>query len=510
MQDTPTDSPEVSHTAVKDTAVKHIDGQNGAAPDTLAPDGIVPDHEAQREPQTPPPAEREPETPPEVVDPPAPEHHDPVPDREEDQAGQLPDEVDAEPKNHLDNAPATTAAEQFAGEMNAEPKDLDGEPGFATPEEQAAAESLGEEAPETQAAAEASPDPPIPEAAAEEIDREAEQFAGEMNAEPKELDGEPGLATPEEQAAAESLGEEAIGQESPDQESPDGQTATAETHTGEAQSAEPVDRFSQPATPRDSEALSPDEILGPDRRRGSEVRWPAEDAELMAMLEAVIYITDEPLSLDQITNALGQSRDRIKRLLDELVAEWLKPQHGLAIREVAGGYKMATKPEHHDAVRQFVKSLKPPMKLSLPALETLAVIAYKQPCTGPEIMEIRGVQGASVLKTLIDRKLIAPAGRKNVIGKPILYKTTKEFLVQFGLKDLSELPSVKEFEELARFAVDSDRAPEPAAAEPQPSRSEPAQPEPADAAVHGEPEQEEQPEQPSPAEKESIGEPVAE
>ena len=126
---------------------------------------------------------------------------------------------------------------------------------------------------------------------------------------------------------------------------------------------------------------------------------------------------------------------------------------GLSIREVAGGYKMATKAEHHEAVRAFVKKLTPPLKLSLAALETLAVIAYKQPVTAPEIMEIRGVQGAGVLKTLLDRKLIAESGRKNVVGKPILYKTTKEFLVQFGLKDLSELPTLKEFEELGRLEI---------------------------------------------------------
>ena len=114
---------------------------------------------------------------------------------------------------------------------------------------------------------------------------------------------------------------------------------------------------------------------------------------------------------------------------------------------------MATKAEHHEAVRAFVKKLTPPLKLSLAALETLAVIAYKQPVTAPEIMEIRGVQGAGVLKTLLDRKLIAEAGRKNVVGKPILYKTTKEFLVQFGLKDLSELPTLKEFEELGRMEI---------------------------------------------------------
>jgi len=133
----------------------------------------------------------------------------------------------------------------------------------------------------------------------------------------------------------------------------------------------------------------------------------------------------------------------------------------VSIREVAGGYKMATKPEHHEAVRNFVKSLKPPLKLSLPALETLAVIAYKQPATGPEIMEIRGVQGGGVFKTLLDRKLIAVAGRKNVIGKPILYKTTKEFLIQFGLKDLSELPSLKEFEEIRRMAFADSEPPAP-------------------------------------------------
>jgi segregation and condensation protein B len=125
---------------------------------------------------------------------------------------------------------------------------------------------------------------------------------------------------------------------------------------------------------------------------------------------------------------------------------------------------MATKPEHHDGVREFVKSLKPPLKLSLPALETLAVIAYKQPVTSPEIQEIRGVQGGGVMKTLLDRKLIAHAGRKNVVGKPILYKTTKEFLIQFGLKDLSELPTLKEFEEIRRMAFNEDAAPAPEAA----------------------------------------------
>ncbi|MGD1091752.1 MAG: SMC-Scp complex subunit ScpB [Bryobacteraceae bacterium] len=211
-----------------------------------------------------------------------------------------------------------------------------------------------------------------------------------------------------------------------------------------------------------------------------ELPFDGDDAQLRAVLEAIVYITDEPLSAQQMAAALSQPIDKIKRLLDELVAEYARPEHGLSIREVAGGYKMATKAEHHEAVRAFVKKLTPPLKLSLAALETLAVIAYKQPVTAPEIMEIRGVQGASVLKTLLDRKLISESGRKNVVGKPILYKTTKDFLVQFGLKDLSELPTLKEFEELGRLEIaePEPEAPAPAvqkpAAEPEPETREDA------------------------------------
>jgi segregation and condensation protein B len=182
------------------------------------------------------------------------------------------------------------------------------------------------------------------------------------------------------------------------------------------------------------------------------------DTELKAILEAVIYVTEEPLEAKQIAAALRQPLARIDSLLGELVAEFAKPERGLQIKEIAGGFKMATKPELHDQVRLFVKNLKPPLKLSLAALETLAVIAYKQPITAPEIMEIRGVQGGGVLKTLLDRKLVQVAGRKNVIGKPILYKTNKEFLVQFGLSSLKELPSLKEFEELRRLAFSEEEA----------------------------------------------------
>src|SRR5689334_15736625 len=166
-----------------------------------------------------------------------------------------------------------------------------------------------------------------------------------------------------------------------------------------------------------------------------------QESELKAILEAIVYVTDEPLSAQQIAAALEQPLDKVKRVLEELVAEFANAAHGLSIREVAGGYKMATKAEHHEAVRAFVKKLTPPLKLSLAALETLAVVAYKQPVTAPEILDIRGVQGAGVLKTLLDRKLIAEAGRKAVVGKPILYKTTRDFLVQFGLNSLAELPT---------------------------------------------------------------------
>jgi segregation and condensation protein B len=149
-------------------------------------------------------------------------------------------------------------------------------------------------------------------------------------------------------------------------------------------------------------------------------------------------------------------RQALQPVLDELIADYTNSDRGMEIREIAGGYRMATKPEYHDAVRGFVKSLKPPMKLSLQALETLAVIAYKQPVTAPEVSEIRGVDSGGVLGGLISRKLITTAGRKPVIGRPILYKTTKEFLLRFGLKDVNDLPSMEEFEKMAGELAESE------------------------------------------------------
>jgi|SRR5437879_4284247 len=187
---------------------------------------------------------------------------------------------------------------------------------------------------------------------------------------------------------------------------------------------------------------------------------------LKAKLEAIIYAAENPVTLDQIVQLIPpepgdetELRSQIRASVEELVGEYASTDHGIEIRQVAGGYRMATKPEQHDVVRAFAKSLKPPIRLSLPALETLAVIAYKQPVTVPEISEIRGVDSSGVIATLLDRKLITTAGRKAVVGRPILYKTTKEFLLRFGLKDVTELPSMEEFEKLVAESFQSDLYP---------------------------------------------------
>jgi segregation and condensation protein B len=182
------------------------------------------------------------------------------------------------------------------------------------------------------------------------------------------------------------------------------------------------------------------------------------DLERKAALEAIIYAADEPATLDQLAAALGEDKLPVKAALDQLIAGSASDDRGIEVRAVAGGYKMYTKPQHHDVVRRFIKSLRPPLRLSMPALETLAVIAYKQPVTAPEISEIRGVNASGVISTLLDKKLITTAGRKEVIGRPILYKSSKEFLMRFGLSDLDELPSLKEFEALAREALGADEA----------------------------------------------------
>jgi segregation and condensation protein B len=197
------------------------------------------------------------------------------------------------------------------------------------------------------------------------------------------------------------------------------------------------------------------------------------DTELRAALEAIIYAADEPVSLDQLASALAEDKLPVKAALDELIASCASEDRGIEIRAVAGGYKMYTKPQHHEVVRRFIKSLRPPLRLSMPALETLAVIAYKQPVTAPEISDIRGVNTSGVISTLLDKKLITTAGRKEVIGRPILYKTSKEFLMRFGLSDLDELPSLKEFEALAREALGADEPVSPEVSEDQVSQLHP-------------------------------------
>jgi segregation and condensation protein B len=178
--------------------------------------------------------------------------------------------------------------------------------------------------------------------------------------------------------------------------------------------------------------------------------------ELKGALEAIIYAADEPATLEQIASAVGEDKAAVRAALDEMIARYAADDRGMEIRAVAGGYKFYTKPQHHEVVRRFIKSLRPPLRLTMPALETLAVIAYRQPATGPEIQEIRGVNVSGVIKTLLEKRLIVTAGRKPVLGRPIMYRSSKEFLMRFGLSDLDELPSLKEFEQLARAALGAD------------------------------------------------------
>jgi segregation and condensation protein B len=175
---------------------------------------------------------------------------------------------------------------------------------------------------------------------------------------------------------------------------------------------------------------------------------PRELAELMSVCEALIFVSDEPLALKALADLLGEEKGWVSVAVEELAKEFNERGGGLMLRELAGGWQFATRPEHHEHIRAYLKS-KPSAKLSLAALETLAVIAYKQPVTVPEILEIRGVQSSSAIKTLLDKRLIIAKGRKETVGRPMMYGTSKEFLLQFGLRDLTELPNVEDFEDLA-------------------------------------------------------------
>ena len=175
---------------------------------------------------------------------------------------------------------------------------------------------------------------------------------------------------------------------------------------------------------------------------------PQSEAERSAIIEALIYVSEEPLSVKILADVLKLDKAQVEESLAHLAEEFNARQSGLQLREVAGGWQFATRPEYHEHVRAFLKT-RPSAKLSIASLETLAVIAYRQPITVPEILEIRGVQSPSAIKTLLDKKLIVAKGRKETVGRPMMYGTSKEFLLQFGLKDLSELPSVEDFHDLS-------------------------------------------------------------
>ena len=238
----------------------------------------------------------------------------------------------------------------------------------------------------------------------------------------------PSLEAPSPEAPSPEVGPE--GEASPEPEAGSGEPAGAE---------EPVEAVPVESAP--IESVSVEQV----------------SAEPVPAETGVPSVEDEKRAARQRDREI---REELRRILSEMMAEYAESDRGMEIREIAGGYRVATKPEYHDAVRGFVKSLKPPMKLSLQALETLAVIAYKQPVTAPEVSEIRGVDSGGVLGSLVSRKLITTAGRKQVIGRPILYKTTKEFLLRFGLRDLNELPSIEEFEKMAGELADSEEVSE--------------------------------------------------
>jgi segregation and condensation protein B len=180
-----------------------------------------------------------------------------------------------------------------------------------------------------------------------------------------------------------------------------------------------------------------------------EEKQPRGIAEIVSIVEALVFVADEPITVKTLADVLAEDKETIEAAVEQLKREYEEREGGLQLREIAGGWQISTRTEYHEEIRRFLKT-RPSAKLSLAALETLAVIAYKQPVTVPEILEIRGVQSASAIKTLLDKKLITAKGRKETVGRPMMYGTSKEFLLQFGLKDLSELPSIEDFEDLAQ------------------------------------------------------------
>lgn len=200
-------------------------------------------------------------------------------------------------------------------------------------------------------------------------------------------------------------------------------------------------------------AEDPVELISSEEESAIEGRRDISDTELKSIVESLIFVADEPINAKLIADVTEIDRDTVEIAIKDLAREYDERPGGLQLREIAGGWQIATKPEHHEYIRSYLKS-KPSAKLSLASLETLAVIAYRQPVTVPEILEIRGVQSPSAIKTLLDKRLIVAKGRKETVGRPMMYGTSKEFLIQFGLKDLTELPSIEDFQDLAGGAAE--------------------------------------------------------
>lgn len=366
-------------------------------------------------------------------------------------------------------AQAAAAAEQsdeVAGEipLPLEPQDQDGGVNDPAAEPAPVEPSTAEEA-QSELATE-----PAGEAASESAE---EEIGADASAQHGGAQGTSGLTAPQSEAAPNVETASA----SEPAEPPSSPEDVAESLPAEADTAEPAQEEEAAAEVSSDQApvTEPTSVTEPaldEEPQSDEVAEPESEQASATGLDAAPDAAQPEAPVDPEAEAkrLARLRDRevksiLKQLLDELIAAYTDDDHGVEIREIAGGYRMATKPACHDAVRLFVKSLKPPLKLSLPALETLAVVAYKQPITAPEVSEIRGVESGGVLGSLLSRKLIATAGRKQVIGRPILYKTTKEFLLRFGLKDLNELPSMEEFEKMAGIEIEQEMEPEALAAD---------------------------------------------
>jgi segregation and condensation protein B len=168
-----------------------------------------------------------------------------------------------------------------------------------------------------------------------------------------------------------------------------------------------------------------------------------EDREKRSVMEVLLFLSGEPITLSTIRDVIDLSEPEIKKLMDELIMQYREQNGGLFIAEIANGYQMVTNPEYSEWVKKF-KSTQLSSKLSMPALETLSIIAYKQPIIKAEIEQLRGVNSDSAIRTLLEKRLIKVIGRKEAPGRPFLYGTTREFLQYFGLKDLTELPTLKD------------------------------------------------------------------